>query len=882
MINDRSLAAIVFSDIYQFTIKMGNNEGLMMRMLHEHNRIFDNCVGSFKGRIVKSTGDGFLMEFRTATAAVKCCLRIQSLLKTLNEGKTDEESFQVRIGIHLGEVIHKGNDIFGSGVNIASRIEPQAEPGGIAISRDVYNSIKASLPIKMESMGLLELKHVNEPHEIFKVSVTDETIKSALGDIEVSDSYEQETDLSLEKRQPLPEYDAETLKKRVAVLPFKVLSPRSEDDHYSEGFAEALIFGIGKEKRLYVHNLHTVQTLGRDIGDMHKISSMLGVGFITRGVIQRAGAILQIQVELIRANDQAIKYSEMFTCSEDDIFTVQNKAVKSILYAIVMRVSGEIEAALIASSPKNPLAGKFYLQGKHLVRSSITWDDRKKAISLLEKAVKFDGSFALARAALSQAYVDVYGRWQNDETWLEKARTEAEAALEIDPELPGAYLALGIVHSKMNELDEAEMYFKQVIELRNDEIGARKNLYEIYIRQGQLEQARIVIEEAISISNEIGNQSDIIDLTTRLARLDGLQGFYLRAIELYGKALSQAKDVNEPLLEANTRMSLGHAYKNIGKIELALKTYEQSLEMMRTLKDRKHYVGALNNIGMVMNKMGRYKDALARYEEGRAIAQSIGDLSTEASILSNLGKVYSSLGRFEDSVKVLTESVNIWRGYGHRIKEANALILLAASFCDMGDHSKALSTYRKTHQLVRDTGDFPMLAYVLLNIGEIYDFKDDFDNASYYYDEAESAFEKFDASHFHPYLHLFRGRLHYKTEQFESAISDFERTLNDKAVQPTERFRAELYLALCRNAHGDELNWEEESEKAVKELETIGSHPELVESLRVIGGYLVKSGNSEKGFKYLKKGYKLAQNSKMKWETDQIQKLMDYKNENQT
>ncbi|NQU04663.1 MAG: tetratricopeptide repeat protein, partial [Calditrichaeota bacterium] len=762
MTGNRRLAAIAFSDIKNFTKRMAHNEDLMMRLLQEHNHIFMVSTKAFHGRIVKSTGDGFLFEFPSATDAVKCCLYIQGALKKLSDEQSDEEPLLVRIGIHLGEVIERGQDIFGSDVNIASRLEPFSEPGGICISSDVNNSIKSSLHIETNSIGIEELKHVDVPMELFHIPVNRGVIEAAVGDIEIESAHIPDSTAfygESSKRKGLSKDDQQ---KNIAVLPFKLYSARTDDVYLSEGFSESLIFGISKEKQLNVQPLQAVLDLGSDAEDLDKLADILGVGFVVMGTLQRAGSKLKIQLNMLRTSDGKRLYSEEMIGSEDDIFDLQNRVIKSILFSIMRRVSGEIEASLSASSPKNPMAGSLYLKGKYQLRSASSWDEYKKGISLLEAAVSLDKNFTLARSALSKAYTQVHGNWQSDRIWLEKGAQEAEAAARIAPDMFEAVEAQGIVSLYLNQLDDAETKLIRAISLIHETISARTALSQVYIRQGKLDEARVVLDEALHISTESGDRLSGVKLLIRLAGLDRLQGFYLIAIERYGTALSLTKDSSNSDLEIGIRQNIGNVYSNMGKISLAISNYKQALEIIRKLRTKKHLATLLSNLGSAFEANGEMDKSLSIFKDGLNEATKTGDSYTVAAILFNMSHVQRNMGNSEEAIETIQKAIFIHEESGNIISKARALIDLAAYYCDLGRHNEALETYSETQDLLTETGDYPMLASTLVNIGEIYEMRGETEQALNYYSEAEDVFNRFDANQYRPYLNLFRGRLYFQ------------------------------------------------------------------------------------------------------------------------
>lgn len=871
----RRLAAIVFSDIHKFTEKMGRDENTMMQLLYRHNRIFEYFSRHYDGRIVKSTGDGFLLEFGAASNAVLCCIAVQGALRHFNLGREAAEALQVRMGVHLGEVIEHGADIFGAGVNIAARLEPQAEPGAICLSVDVVKSVQSVLKLPFEALGPITLKHVETPLEVFRLRISEDILNAVQTDFSLEDIVDKIA--RSREKEYLKSIDASAkLNNTAAVLPFKALSARPEYAHIGEGFAEALIFGLTKEKLLNVIPLASVMEIGEARHDAAAAAALLGAAYVIRGVVQQSGRQLKFLIDLHRAADNRSLINEEWDGTDDDIFDIQSKVIKSVLFVLMSAISDETQAALSAAAPKNPLAGSYYLKGSYQDRKAITWEDKKKALALLERAVQTDKQFALAHCSLAKAYAEVHGRWQNDRAWLDKALKEAELALGIEPELPEALEALGFVNWRLGDLEAAELNISQAINLRPLAVRPRLDLAEVHIQQGRLEEAGAVLEEADVLTRDCGNLFSRADVMIRLARLNSIKGLYLNALEMLNDSKRIAQDNHNTYLEAGIRLIMGNTFGNMGKNELAFKNYEQSYTLFKELKEEKYLAGSLNNLGLAYQNLGQFAKAMSLFQEANAMAVKIGDVRTQASASTNLGRILGNLGRNEEAVRVLQEAVALRRMAQERLAETRALIDLAAVYCDMGRHSEALETYSEAQMLLTDAGDLPMLAAVLLNIGEIYELQNLNDRALDYYDDAESVFNRMDVSQYKPYLYLFRSRVFFNTGRYTEAGQELQRLLNDKDTKPTIRHRAELYLACCNGARGEPVEqWLPAAKEAVEALARLGSQPELIEGLRALGEFLLKFSQTDESRALLTRGLAAAQTSRMNWEADKIKAVLE-------
>ncbi|MBT7790583.1 MAG: tetratricopeptide repeat protein, partial [Calditrichaeota bacterium] len=428
-----------------------------------------------------------------------------------------------------------------------------------------------------------------------------------------------------------------------------------------------------------------------------------------------------------------------------------------------------MEAFLSISKPKSTVASSFFLKGRSQVRKAVTLQEFKMGITLLERATKADKGFILGRYTLASAYLDIFDKWNMDNIWLEKAQIEADAIFELDPESSEANCLMGDVIYHQNQLDEAEIFFLQAIDSRQESITPRSKLFELYMRQGKFEEAQMMIEEGIGITKFSEDKFSRIKLLTNFAVLKAKQGLFLVALEKFDEALNLAKDNSYINLEAVIRNSMGTLFRRIGKVKLGINNYEKSLKILQKVRNAKFRSEVLNNLGSGYEDVGELNKALELFRESSDIAETIGVDYMLATTKGNMGRVYNNLGDNNKAIECLTQSVETWREGFYAVKEATALNNLAAVFCDIGDHDRALNAYEKTRELVLDTGNYPMLANVLLNIGEIHEFRGEYDSALETYAEAERTFQRFDSGQFNFYLYLFRGRLLMHMEQYERA-----------------------------------------------------------------------------------------------------------------
>ncbi|MBS1262628.1 MAG: pH-sensitive adenylate cyclase [Calditrichaeota bacterium] len=314
------LTAIMFSDIVGFTRKMGEDEARMLRLLNDHNAIVEGAVGNHDGEIIKRMGDAFLVSFDSALNAVLCAVDIQQAHADYNRDKPLEDQVQVRIGIHLGDIVIREDDVFGDGVNVASRVEPLAHPGGICITRSVYDIVKRRMEIKAVELGPQQLKNVNEAVEVFHL------LSDTVGLKELRRTKQWKKRRSPARyvlllaivlvlvfavwRQFLSGSDGvsefvqqlqrvEISENRVAVLPLRNLTGSEDRQYICEGIAEELIFRLSGTGELYAYPLSEVLAISENNRTAEGIRRALGVKYLVQGSVQEKRDSLLVVLDVI-------------------------------------------------------------------------------------------------------------------------------------------------------------------------------------------------------------------------------------------------------------------------------------------------------------------------------------------------------------------------------------------------------------------------------------------------------------------------------------------------------------------------------------------------------------------------------------------------------
>ena len=458
--NERRLAAIMFTDIVGYTSLSQRDEALALSLLDEHRAAVRPFFSKHNGREVKTMGDAFLVEFRSALEAVRCAYDIQQFFHELNESRPADKRVELRVGIHLGDVIYSQSDVYGDAVNVASRIEPLATAGGICISGQVHDHVRNKFEFPMVSLGRKELKNVGEPVEVFRVVLPWER----------QDERGQVRD-----------------KNRVAVLPFANMSPDPNDEYFADGMTEELIDRLGQVKQLRVIARTSVMSYKKKDKKAGEIAEELLVGSLVEGSVRKAGNRVRVTVQLIGAETEEHLWSSHYDGNLDDIFAVQSE--------IAEKVAGELKVHLLPSEKdtlekkptENLEAYTLYLRAKQLSHEG-SGEGHAGAIKLLEKALTLDHSFVLAYAQLAYDYrvTSLEGDYT---AVVGKAVAAAQKAIELGPEYAEAHVAMAEAHMALDRLDDARSEMQKAVEINPNLPEAYMALAENHTTFGRLDEA---------------------------------------------------------------------------------------------------------------------------------------------------------------------------------------------------------------------------------------------------------------------------------------------------------------------------------------------------------------------------------------------------------
>ena len=376
------------ADVAGYSRLMGiDEEGTLARLKAVRKALVGPVIAFHRGRIVKTTGDGMLVEFASAVDAARCAIEVQRGMAEQNATAPTDIRIEFRIGIHVGDIIFDDNDIFGEGVNIAARLEGIAEPSGVCISDDAQRQIRGKVDIAFEDMGLQTLKNIAEPMRAWRMKLNGipSTVVSKKG--------------SLDNAQLLALPD----KPSIAVIPFQNMSGDPEQEYFADGIVEDIITALSRFKSVFVIARNSSFTFKGRAADIKKVGQELGVRYVLEGSIRKAGGRVRITGQLIDAATGAHLWADKFDGSLEDVFDLQDRITAKVVAAIAPKLDqAEIERSKRKSTEKLD-AYDYYLRGLALVESA-SKDENEEALRLFYKAIEIDTNFALAHAMVARCF----------------------------------------------------------------------------------------------------------------------------------------------------------------------------------------------------------------------------------------------------------------------------------------------------------------------------------------------------------------------------------------------------------------------------------------------------------------------------------------------
>lgn len=638
----RQLRAVMFTDIVGFSALMAKDEKKALEATQQQREIMLPLLGQFGGRLHKEIGDGTLCSFDSAVAAVRCAKGIQEQLRA-------QAKFKVRIGIHIGEIVHRGDDILGDGVNIAARIEPLAPEGGIAVSDAVYNAVRSQDDLIFHRLGSRRLKNIGKPVDVFVVSpgaghalggrrfgrwLWALPVCAILGAL----LYFMPFWAPLATRlKPV----AAAATGSIAVLPLKPLAAANGQDLLGLGLADAIISQLGKSRQIVVRPLTAVRAFTALDTDAVAAARGLSVEAVLDGTWQLAGDRLRVNASLMRVADGTVLWTNTFDAQATDIFGLQDQISRAVASQLQITLAQQLSGVKLG--PISPRSYESYARGVQSLYYKIgTTADTSEAVALFRQALSEAPDFALARARLAYALLINAIYDSRKANLYEEAMVELRLAEKQDPNLPFVHLVRGaIANSEYGGWQLATAYREFRAVQKADPTLLAHEVADIYFHVGLVEQGQREARLAIALNPES----------------DGVKRLYVSQLLFNGQvdlAAAVAKEfLNQDLRNLDIEWAIEQDLEG-GNIRGALERHDK----YRTEHPGNKYKYDEATEALLLALQGREADAQARIQQ--VIAQSTSGRARHHETYA-AARIYALSGNAKMSVRWLQETVD--RGF---------------------------------------------------------------------------------------------------------------------------------------------------------------------------------------------------------------------------
>jgi len=614
MSQSRQLAAIMFTDIVGYTALMGEDEQKAFELLKKNRSVQRPIIEKFNGRWLKEIGDGVLASFPTVSDAVYCAATIQKTCE-------NEPDLKLRIGIHLGEVIFESNDVFGDGVNIASRLEPLAPIGGILVSESVSRNIENKKGIKIEFLREEMLKNVKHPVKIYQIEVEGVEVADTIPKTSSNRKFLNQIKIGLtaigglvflglayifydnsSNTKGIAGTESEIDDKSIAVLPFVNMSNDPDQEALCDGLTEEIIHHLSRIKSFdKVISRSSAMSFKNSDKTLPEIAGLLKVNIVLEGSFQKSGDQIKITTQLIDAINDNHLWSEIYERPFGDIFDIQSEIAKNIAAKFKAEITLEEEIRLDKKPTESSEAYILLKKGWYKFGPG---DDDKGAIDLMKKALEIDPGYAEAYARLAYLFLFFDVGFQGDKSIsLEDPMPLVQKALDLDPELGHAYMTLGAIHFwKEWDFLKAEKAYKSAVELDP------KNSFSYILYSGFL--------------IKMGRAVEAIPYRERAFALDPTSTYALGSLaEAYFYSRKKEK-TTETLMEFESLFPNQYSQSgSVGQMYLYLDNLEKAIDILELRLERSVIPRYISCLAIAYAKNGQNQKALDLLDQLKQMSQ---------------------------------------------------------------------------------------------------------------------------------------------------------------------------------------------------------------------------------------------------------------------
>jgi adenylate cyclase len=725
----------MFTDIVGFSRQMGSNEARTLRLLDTHNQLIRQAVIAHHGTVIKTIGDAFLVDFPSVVHAVQCAQQIHAQFHAYNVDKEPPEQIHVRIGIHSGDIVQRDGDVFGDGVNIASRLQGLAEPDSICISDVVYRDVATKLELgAVVSVGQPKLKNIAQRFPVYMLvpahadgahqpllTPLSQLIRHigvvpwmAVAMLLIAGAVIAARYLSLSRSSPSQPSALSTQavpatrplpdKPSIVVLPFDNMSKDPEQDYFSNGITEVLTSDLSRISSLFVIARNTAFTYKGQAINVQDVGRELGVRYVLEGSVQKAADQVRIVAQLVDTVTDAHLWSERFDRPFTDIFALQDEIVQKIVTTLRLQLSAQGQGWIVRKHTDNLEAYDAFLRGGEYF-GRFTKEATVQARQMWEKAIALDPQYAEAYAWLGFTYYLEWGwRLSADPQTLERALALAQQALALDDSLPFAHSLLSVVYTQKQQFDPAIAEGERAIALDPNNADSYAFQAEALRLAGRPEESLRSMERAMRLNPRsphyyLFGLGSAYRLTGRYAEAvaalketisqspNFLPAHYVLAFTYVEQWASQqspdSQTLEQALAAAQRSLALNDAsppgHRTLGDVYLWQKQYEPALaEMDRAVALDPNLAESYAFLAETLSRVGRSEEAMGMVEQALRRKPLVADQH-----LNSVGAAYYLAGRPEEASAPLKQFLARYPNV------LGAHLTLAAVYSDLGREAEA-------------------------------------------------------------------------------------------------------------------------------------------------------------------------------------------------
>jgi adenylate cyclase len=551
---EQRLAAVLAADMVGYSRLMEADERSTLERLRTHRtELIDPSISKNRGTIIKTTGDGMLVEFASVVDAVLCAVEVQRRMKLRNSDVAVDRRIEFRIGINLGDIIFDEGDIYGDGVNVAARLEQLAVAGAVNVSSAVYEQVRGRVEIDFSDIGEKALKNMSRPVRVYQADLQTNVAQSTAPD-------------------PVQETTAPVVKPSIAVLPFANMSNDPDQEFFVDGLTEDILTELSRRHELFVISRNSTFVYKGQSVNVREIATDLGAQYVVEGSVRKVGNRLRVTAQLIEAQSDAHVWAEKYDRDMDDIFTIQDEITSSIVATLPGRIEESQQSMLVRQKPANLAAYECVLVAKVLHHQSKR-ESNVEAQKLIARAVTLDPSYAHAHAWRGCIYGQAWGYgWSDDpDTTLELAQESIRKAATLDDNDADVHRLLAAIYVLQNDLERAVCHQERALELNPNYDLAVVQMGEVLTWQGKAEEGIDWIRKAMTLNphhpprfwshlgraHHTARQYDkAIEAFGHLPSLDPLQLTYLAACHAMKDETKEAQSYAQRLMEASPSFAL--------------------------------------------------------------------------------------------------------------------------------------------------------------------------------------------------------------------------------------------------------------------------------------------------------------------------------------